>query len=358
MKKTTLAILAALSLAVSASALRAEDPNKLSIMGGSGPIKDELTPEVKTAVKKGLDWLAKTQAQNGSFTGRSGGYGDGTMPGIVGLAGIAFMADGNMPDEGPHGKVVSKALEYVLKSEQDSGLIPGGQMYGHGFATLFLAEAYGQAANDSRFETTDELRLKEKLQKAVALILKSQNSQGGWRYNPSPQDADISVTICQVMALRAARNAGITVPGSVIDKAIDYVKKSQEGDGGFAYMLNSRGSEFPRSAAGVACLYYLGEYGSKERENGIKYLMNQIPGSGQGRGGESHFFYGNYYATQAMFMAGGNAWEKYWPAIRKELLQRQSSNGSWNGDAGDVYATSMALIMLQVPNRLLPILQK
>src|ERR1035437_3290911 len=137
----------------------------------------------------------------------------------------------------------------------------------------------------------------EKLRKAVYLICQTQNKQGGWRYQPVPNDADLSVTICQVMALRAARNAGIKVPKTTIDRAIDYVKKSQEPDGGFSYMLNSRGSAFPRSAAGLACLFYAGIYEGKEIDNGVKYLMARLPGKGENTG-EYNYYYGNYYATQ------------------------------------------------------------
>ena len=225
------------------------------------------------------------------------------------------------PREGTYGPNVDKVLGFVLRNCQESGLITANgyssPMYGHGFATLFLAECYGQ---------TQRQDIKEKLLNAVRLLVQTQNSEGGWRYQPVPFDADISVTICQIMALRAARNAGIKIPKITIDRALDYVKKSQEPDGGFSYMLNSRGSAFPRSAAGVACLYYSGVYTGREIDSGIKYLMaNGIPGPNlaPNPGGDYHYFYGNYYATQATFMAGGDAWKKYWPAIRSELLRRQ-----------------------------------
>ena len=39
-----------------------------------------------------------------------------------------------------------------------------------------------------------------------------QNFQGGWRYEPAPTGADISVTIMQVMALRGAKDSGLHVP--------------------------------------------------------------------------------------------------------------------------------------------------
>jgi len=193
--------------------------------------------------------------------------------------------------------------------------------------------------------------------------VQSQNKEGGWRYQPVPADADLSVTICEIMALRAARNAGIKVPAVTIDKAISYVKNSQETDGGFAYMLNSRGSAYPRSAAGTACLYYArtGSAYEDEIKKGVAYIKVHMPAAGGARdGSDYHFYYGNYYATQAMFMAGGEDWKAFWPQMKKIIITRQQGNGSWSEESGTgaVYSTSMALIMLQIPNRLLPILQK
>ena len=105
------------------------------------------------------------------------------------------------------------------RATQESGLIAAdnshGPMYGHGFATLFLGEVYGMTGDDD---------VKEKLQKAVRLIQNTQNKEGGWRYQPVPYDADISVTITEIMALRAARDAGIKVEKEVVDKAIGYVR--------------------------------------------------------------------------------------------------------------------------------------
>ncbi len=317
-----------------------------STLGGTGPMKDELDAGTRDRVKKGLAWLSRQVAANGTV---SGGGGDATA--FVALAGIAFLADGDMPNDGQYGQQVDRLLDCTLKNCQDSGLITSGNygspMYGHGFATLFLAEVYGMSPRPD---------LKEKLQNAIRLIVQCQNPEGGWRYQPAPQDADLSVTICQIMALRAARNAGIKVPKTTIDKALEYVKKSQEPDGGFAYMLNSRGSTYARGAAGVACLYYSGVYEGNEITRGLKFLMARLPGK---TGAENdNYFYANYYATQATFMSGGDAWSHYWPAIKADLAKKQQADGSWNGDNGNVYATAMALIMLQVPNRLLPVLQK
>ena len=204
---------------------------------------------------------------------------------------------------------------------------------------------------------TGNEEVKEKLQKAVQLIEKTQNSEGGWRYQPAPYDADITVTICQVMALRAARDAGIKVEKDVIDKSIQYVKRCQNPDGGFSYMAGQgSGSGFPRSAAGVAALYYAGVFEGNDLERGLKYLKQFNPGNGGASRTEGHYFYGHYYATQAMFLAGGEYWADLYPAIRDDLIQQQDkSSGAWNGDFSEDYATSMALIILQMPNRYLPV---
>jgi class 3 adenylate cyclase len=166
------------------------------------------------------------------------------------------MADGDLPGRGEFGECVQKALNFVLDHSTETGLLVSdethGPMYGHGFATLFLGEIYGMNQEDDR--------VRDALVRAVQLIVSSQNDEGGWRYNPVPDDADVSVTICQVMALRSARNAGIKVPKSTIDDAIRYVRACQNSDGGFRYMKDLGGSAWPRTAAGVASLFYAGVY--------------------------------------------------------------------------------------------------
>jgi len=307
----------------------------------------EITPQLQAAVKKGLAYLASQQLEDGSF----GQERYGRHVGITSLCALAFMSDGHLPGRGKYAKQVERALEFVLNHTNETGLIAAdtshGPMYGHGFATLFLAEIYGQ---------TNDRRCREALVKAIRLIVRCQNKEGGWRYQPVPTDADISVTICQVMALRAARNAGIKVPKETIDKAVEYVRRCQNGDGGFRYMLNSGNSAFPRSAAGVATLYYAGIYSDQAIDRGLAYLMRHLPDDERNT---PHYFYGHYYAVQAMYMAGARHWRPWFTAIRETLIERQNaSTGHWDGQAGNCYGTAMALIILQMPNRYLPIFQK
>jgi hypothetical protein len=316
------------------------------------PMAGELTDAAERAIERGFAFLLDQQLTDGSFgVGRYDGH-----TGITALSCLAFMADGHVPGRGEYGEAVQKGLEFILAHTDEAGFIVGrteshGPMYSHGFAALFLGEIYGMNPQDDR--------VRDALVRAIQLIINSQNDEGGWRYHPVPFDADISVTICQIMALRSARNAGIKVPKETIDRAVEYVRACQNADGGFRYMIGTGGSGWPRTAAGVASLFYAGVYEDDAIERGLEYLeRNAMPGQ-RSRAGEAHYFYGHYYAVQAMYLAGAEHWEQWWPAIRDELVQTQTSNGSWPDHyAGGTYATAMSLIILQMPKRYLPIFQK
>lgn len=338
-------------LAASAKSLHAQ--NTVAATG-----KKYFTARTDRAVKDGLKNLASRQQVDGSF-------GSGRFRGNVActaLAGMAFLAAGHSPGRGKYGKQVRGAIRYLLARSQPGGYIVEpkvryhGPMYGHGFATMFLAECLGMT-HSKKLKGT----LRTKLKSAVAVIVKSQTKSGGWRYTTDTTEADVSVTVCQVMALRAARNAGIYVrKKGTIDKAIAYLKDCQNRDGGFRYQTILRGrSAFPRSAAGVVGLYSVGiakiNKGPEVR-NGLKYLSGFLPGGGRK---ENHYYYGHYYAVQAMWHAGGEHWKRWYPAIRDELITAQAVNGRWTDEyICDEYATAMACLILQMPVNYLPIFQR
>lgn len=310
-----------------------------------------ISKETESAIDAGLTYLAKKQNSNGSF----GKGANAENVGVVSLVGIAFMSQGSLPGKGKYGGELNRVVRFILDHSQENGFITNpmsqthGPMYGHGFATLFLAEAYG---------AFPEPELRERLAKATQLIIDTQNSEGGWRYQPERSDADLSVTICQIMALRAAKNAGIYVPNSTIKRCVEYVKKSQNPDGGFRYILKPGTSAFPRTAAGVVALYSAGIYKGEEIDRGLEFLKNNRPGQDGGLE-ESHYFYGHYYAAQAMWQAGGKYWKSWYPSIRDELLSTQNkTSGSWKDPVSDEYGTAMASIILQMPNNYLPIFQR
>ena len=112
---------------------------------------------------KALSFLAENQEETGCWTDSS--Y--GSQPGVVGMAILAFLARGDDPEFGPYRLHVKRAMNFLLKQQnQETGYI-GSSMYNHGFATLALAEAYG---------LTNDLRLGPALEKASKLIVSSQKS--------------------------------------------------------------------------------------------------------------------------------------------------------------------------------------
>lgn len=319
---------------------------------GSNDQPSLVSPETTQAIEQGLSFLTERQLEDGSF----GASGYARNVAVCALGGMAFLASGSTPGRGTYGTNLERCIDYLLDNTSDDGFIIApdatsrGPMYGHGFAVLLLSETYGMAESPV---------LRDRLGRAVELIVSSQNEEGGWRYQPVPKDADVSVTVCQVMALRAARNAGIAVPRETIDLAIAYVKGCQNEDGGFRYMLvpEDEPSQFARSAASVVAFYNAGIYEGADLEQGLSYLEQFRPDANGGEN-KSYYFYAHYYAAQAMWHAGGERWLQWYPAIRNELVARQRADGSWMDSICPEYGTAMACIVLQVPNNYLPILQR
>lgn len=349
---SVMAALAALLLVPSRlPAQQAERPAKRGAAAGR-TAAELITPAAEASIERGLEFLSRGQRDDGSF----GPSGYAHNVGVCGLAGMAFMSGGSTPGRGPYGAEINKCVDFVLANTAQSGFInvphlnQHGPMYGHGFGTMFLAETYGMTFRSDH---------RDKLNRAVALIINTQNAEGGWRYQPQrEQQADISVTVSQVMALRAARNAGLSVPKETMDRAVAYIERCQNQDGGFMYQAAVGGeSGFARTAAAVAALNGAGIYEGPVVEGGLAYLARFVP-SGSSYHRESYYVYGHYYAVQVMWQAGDAAWLSWYPAIRDELVAHQNSDGSWSDPIGGEYGTAMATLILQVPQDWLPIFQR
>lgn len=339
-----------------------------------------LSREALQAADAGLAWLAKMQQPDGAWLADVGykleeGYKtwneNSPHVGVTALAGMAFLAGGHVPGRGAYGPVVERAIDWMLHQVQQDGYITAyeSRMYSHAFGTLFLAEAYG---------LTEREDLRPALQRAVDLIVSSQNLDGGWRYQPHVADADMSVSACQVMALRAARNIGIQVPVTTVERAVAYVRKSAVRDndassnfhfgsrpGSFRYQPeeNSR-SSFALTAAGITILHGAGVYSDADIEAGMQRLeeglVNDTRSYGRSSSGHYFFYYGHYYAVQAFHIAGGERYRNYLDVIQRELLLMQNADGSFPNSVGPgpAYGTATACLILQMPKEYLPIFQR
>jgi hypothetical protein len=249
-------------------------------------------------------------------------------------------------------------MQFLLDSMQADGtFLPrhGQYMYGHGVATIALAELYGQTRSPS---------MRPKLEKAVKVILGSQNHQGGWRYHARPNDADISVTVLQVVALRAAKNAGLDVPQESVDKAIKYVQSCyEERTGGFCYQPG-KGAGFARTAAAIYSLQVCGQYDDRTVKTGSQYLLKENK-PGRGKGSE-WFTYGHFYAAPAQYMIGGDTWKQWYKDMQEILIPRSKRAGDlvfWDTEldrraVGPLYCTAVYATILAMPYHYIPLYQR
>lgn len=316
-----------------------------------------ITPETETAIQRGLAALARAQQRNGAWNSQ-GAYGGIYPCAMTSLAGLALMAGGNTPSEGQYAEQVRKAVYYVLSCANRNGLISmldqeQRPMYGHGFGMLFLTQAYG---------VEQDVELQRKIhavvRRGIDLTARSQSQNGGWLYTPDSNGDEGSVTVTQIQALRAARNAGIKVPKSTIDRACEYLAKCAESDGGICYSIQSRGSRPPITAAACATLYNAGQYENPVALKALEYTKKHVTANRQAAFA-GHDAYGLLYAAEAMFLCSSADWKTLFPVWRDNLVKTQSSDGNWGGGGvGNVYETSMRLLVLQLPYQYLPILHR
>lgn len=319
--------------------------------------------KTQQAIERGMNYLARTQSTDGSWRNTRDGS---TYPvTMTSLAGMAMLCGGNTTSRGPYADNVKKAVRYILsQADANTGIIAAGTengrtMYPHGFAMLFLASAYGMESNQA---VRDRMRVV--IDKGIKLIGSAQSELGGWYYTPNSGDEG-SVTVTQLQALRAAHNAGFIVPEDVIEKAMEYLEMCRTPDGGIRYSFRSGNStRLPISAAALPCLYSAGVYESEMADACLAYVFKSYCLNGNDRSWNKsggHDFYGHYYAAQAFYQAGDKYWDTYFPAARNQLLAMQGQGGqdAWNGDGvGPVYGTAMALTILQLPYKYLPIYQR
>jgi len=316
---------------------------------------------VTRAVDRGLAFLAAKQLEDGCWL--SPGYGRNT--GIVSLATLAFLSRGHEPGRGPHGGRIEQAISWVT-ANQKSGLIirdtSHGELYSHGISTLMLGEVIGMVdAKRKGLETVHRVH-----RTAINVILRAQNvpkdrwNLGGWRYTPSSEVSDISVSGWQLLALRAAKDTGLPVPEKNIRQAVHYIKRCAHPTGGFSYQPGGDPNT-GRTGTGILSLEICGEHGSVEARRGGDWLLkNPLKWKGP------FFYYGAYYSAQGMYQLGGKYWKQWQPISEQLLLEKQNDDGSWppppaathEEQAGTIYTTAMAILSLGVEFRYLPIYQR
>jgi hypothetical protein len=336
----------------------------------------EITAESEAAVERGLRWLAANQ-------GPEGNWGSNDL-GLVAIGGLAFLSAGHMPGIGEHGEACEKALAYVVNNAKPSGLLNVAaaqrDMYNHGLATFVLGQAYGMTA---------DARIGKALDRALKLIGRTQGPVGGWAYQAKPADGDLSLSVMQAKALRSAVDSGFEIPPSVIEKAITNVRGHYTPKGGnpkmpeaelkklpgqFTYAKGGGNATVAMAAAGVVCLQEFGQYDDWRIAKSMERVTAEIAKIKQPKAHNGQMPFDAYtlnYVGQSLYQVGGPGWKQHYPELRDALVGAQvidpknpANDGKWaagghvQGKPGDLYGTAVAVFVLSIPNRYLPILQE
>lgn len=320
--------------------------------------------DTEAAVQSALRWLAAAQSSDGRWdaerwgAGREtrvdgqdrGGAGRKADTAVTGLALLAFLGAGQLPDQGAHGVTVRRGLEYLIRVQDPTGHLGGNAetyafMYSHAMASYALCEAYALTRADW---------LAEPARRAVSYTLRCQDPNGGgWRYY-AHEAGDTSVLGWQLMTLNSARFAGIEWPVGTRERIERFLSSVRGGrsSGLTSYRPNQAPSR-SMTAEGWYCRQMLGlELSPEAKDEAAAALMGDMPG----RGPQDLYYW--YYATLALERHGGATWERWNESLKAELLRTQRTdaqfggtwdpNGRWGGHGGRVYSTAMATLCLEV----------
>lgn len=335
--------------------------------------------ETEAAVRRGLAYLARIQNRDGSWGDRRRmheKYGQ-VFIGKTALCLLAFLGAGHVPNgDTEHGEVVRRAVAF-LRSVQDerSGHFGVSCAYSHGISTYALAECYGMTKDEDLLPAVEH---------AIDWILRVQDesrdrrSRGGWGYYSAdlqPEDgfARSSVTAWQVMALEAARLAGLDVPRQSLDRAREFLlAMCDEQRGYFLYSkepgrLRSTWRTLPASTpAAVFGLQLLGVGADDPRLRlGLDYVLERAPQEYRRysddefvrQGAGNVYFW--YYGSLACFLAGGEVWDGWNRALKTVVVGGQAEDGSFppidvyaryagDNDRDRSYTTAMCVLSLEV----------
>ena len=337
----------------------------------------------ENAVDLSLKWLASVQKSNGSWDAsdyKSGQVGidrDGidrkyagknADSGVTALAVLAFLGKMNTVDKGIYSSNVKQALRWLVaqqktmrwpSGDQTSGYLGGDAsqfagIYCHGMATFAIAEAYAVSKESKEAEF-----LKEPLERALDFIYATQIDDGGWRYVKGQPDGDMSIFGWQLMAMKSAEAAGISIPFETKYRMTKFLDDRRLGRyGGLAGYREGEPPTPPMTAEALFCRQVLGLDNNKTAtDEAVRYLLANRPSR------SSLNLYYWYYGTLAMFQRGGKDWVEWNAAMRDLVISEQRTvgplagswdpRGVWGSYGGRIYSTAVATLSLEVYYRYL-----
>jgi hypothetical protein len=312
----------------------------------------------QASLMKALRWLAKVQNPDGS-------WGQKANAGLTGLALLSFLAHDETPASREFGPTVKKAIMWLVNDPIEVEVYEG---YCHAIKSYALAEAYGRLGISI---------LEGKMNECIRIVIDGQQPGGSYDYcyNKDEEDQDLSLAGWNYQALKAAKIARCEEPGlkNAINKGVNWLKK-QAARNTFKYKtqnnipegVGGKGRNTMR-AIGTLCLQALGEGDTPEIKDELmaisKIDFSQLSAKNLPHGS----LYCWYYATQAMFNAGGDFWAPWSNRFQRVLSALQHEDGYWlyggrYGSTGNplgelsvkIYATTLCALQLTVFYRYSP----
>ena len=155
-----------------------------------------------------------------------------------------------------------------------------------------------------------------------------------------------------MVALYAARNAGIPVPEEALRKGHAFLKRCRSSDGGYGY--TSSGSGKPTlTAIGSLCIALGKDKDTKGYKASLNYLRKRLNYRDR-----FYPYYFEYYMSQALFHADEEVWREWNAKNIRFLSPLQGREGAWPGNKGPAFSTAGALLSLALNYRFLPIYEK
>jgi hypothetical protein len=355
--------------------------------GGPAPVVE--------SVRDALDWLARHQGEDGSWSCAGfdaqcadapacDGLGSPEFDvGVTSLALLAFLGAAETPKRGDYREHVRKGLRFLVDVQGADGNFGNPNLsrhtYDHALATLAMIEAFALSGSDRLYRRPAEAGL--------AYLYRIRQPGGAWRYASFHPDMtlaanDVSVTGWAVMAMASARKAGLSVDETALEDALlflDEMTDSATGVTGYtarggrpARMEGAMAERWPAdesesmTAVAVLCRIFADEELARPGApdlvaKGAAVISRVKPVWSDERPGRRDYYYW-YYGSYALYQVGDKAWRDWEltlvPAIAKQQHKQGEQLGSWDpqhdpwgGEGGRVYSTAILALTMEVFSR-------
>lgn len=332
------------------------------------------TKKSERAASAALSWFARHQWDDGHWQfdppadakkafDNPGSWNSSTA--ATSLALLTFLAAGQTHESrGPYKATIYNGTYWLVRGQKRDGDLAGDcqrAMIAHAAATITLCETFGM---------TGDKMVGAAAKSAIEFIAANQDSAtGGWGEPGEPPS--LAVSAWQIMALRSAALAGLSVPEDCLKKAAHYLDSLEASD--HVRYSDVRAADPSDSATARGALARL-QLSRKWQPNRIEQdddaaIASKFAESLRWWGAKEPFTNdatANFFATTFLHDLPGPEWDAWNRAVRRPLIESQIKEGAptgswWNPNdvqaklGGRLYVTAMNCLTLQVYYRYLPL---